>query len=329
MSRARLERLCHAVDLVSQVEDSQLSSSNWVIRLHTIVVAGSLATLGGIRLGVVPLDAMCLSPSYLLLCLAAVSAVTLGTTLRGPGPDVALALRAWCDTAPGDILAEHRDTAPRSGSRREEAAEGAAASEAAHEAGGEADSGGAAADPNAVAADALVARAVATMDTAVNTKDWIEAKRLLGLLELEATPASPLQSCEVVWRIGRCDFEMSQKLEAELTVSKDTAKDAECKALILSAYAHAKRALVFDPGSSSAHKWCGICLASSGQYKSVKEKIADAAGIRDHTKSALALSPNDAGLQHMMGEFGVAKVDERKEGRKEGRKERRADRRKA
>jgi len=278
---ARLERLCHAVDLVSQVEDSQLSSSNWVIRLHTIVVAGSLATLGGIRLGVVPLDAICLSPSYLLLCLAAVSAVTLGTTLRGPGPDVALALRAWCDTVPGDILAHRDHPARRRGGSREEAA---------------------------VAADVLVARAVAIMDTAVNTKDWIDAKRLLEA-ELEATPASPQQSCEVVWRIARCDFEMSQKLEAELAVSKDTAKDAECKALILSAYAHAKRALGFDPSSSSAHKWCGICLASSGQYKSVKEKIADAAGIRDHTKSALALSPNDAGLQHMMGEFGVAGVE--------------------
>ena len=308
MSRARLERLCHAVDLVSQVEDSQLSSSNWVIRLHTIVVAGSLATLGGIRLGGVPLDAICLSPCYLLLCLAAVSAVTLGTTLRGPGPDVALALRAWCDTAPGDILAHRDHPARRRGGSREEAAEGAAASEAAQEAGGGADSGGAAADPAAVAADVLVARAVAIMDTAVNTKDWIDAKRLLEA-ELEATPASPQQSCEVVWRIARCDFEMSQKLEAELAVSKDTAKDAECKALILSAYAHAKRALGFDPSSSSAHKWCGICLASSGQYKSVKEKIADAAGIRDHTKSALALSPNDAGLQHMMGEFGVAGVE--------------------
>ena len=40
-----------------------------------------------------------------------------------------------------------------------------------------------------------------------------------------------------------------------------------------------------------------------GRYKGIKEKIADGGLIRDHTLRALELTPDDAGLNHIMGRW--------------------------
>lgn len=96
---------------------------------------------------------------------------------------------------------------------------------------------------------------------------------------------------EILWRIGRASYEMSQ----------ETANASERDNYVKSGLALTQQSVDANPNIGAAHKWLGILI--SAQRVGTKEKVANAYIIRDHFLKAIELDPSDSTALHAMGNW--------------------------
>jgi hypothetical protein len=64
-----------------------------------------------------------------------------------------------------------------------------------------------------------------------------------------------------------------------------------------------EEALSKGPDSAECHKWYAIAIGGVSDFVPIKEKIQNGSYFKEHVDAAIALSPNDATLHHMLGRF--------------------------
>lgn len=64
-----------------------------------------------------------------------------------------------------------------------------------------------------------------------------------------------------------------------------------------------EEALSKGPDSAECHKWYAIAIGGVSDFVPIKEKIQNGSYFKEHVDAAIALSPHDATLHHMLGRF--------------------------
>jgi tetratricopeptide (TPR) repeat protein len=148
----------------------------------------------------------------------------------------------------------------------------------------------AAAGPAPVSAEASLC---AQADALAETHDY---DAVYDLLHSGASAAAVEASAELLWRAARAAYH----------TAKAFAKRGDADAVRVRAtegYATAQRAVERDDGCAHAHKWVAILGNQVGELGGQQAKISQAHSFQRHVQRALALSPDDADLHHMMGRF--------------------------
>ncbi|KAJ8916674.1 hypothetical protein NQ315_000319 [Exocentrus adspersus] len=101
------------------------------------------------------------------------------------------------------------------------------------------------------------------------------------------------ENSELLWRVGKAHQKISDKSDDGDFIKEHVSKGIEACSM----------ALRLDPGSAEAHKWYAILIGSRSDFVSLQEKISDGHLFKKHVDEALALSPRDPSLHHMLGRF--------------------------
>lgn len=108
-------------------------------------------------------------------------------------------------------------------------------------------------------------------------------------------PVAAQLKCALLWRRGRNFMLRASAMERGPT----PAAAGEVKTLYGRGLADTRAALEAFEGDADAHKYTGILSAKAA--RDMKEKIANAYKIREHTQRAIQLRPKDAVLHHILG----------------------------
>ncbi|MCF7804149.1 MAG: hypothetical protein K9N46_13795 [Candidatus Marinimicrobia bacterium] len=104
---------------------------------------------------------------------------------------------------------------------------------------------------------------------------------------------------EVVWRLARAHFDLSDNSEDPATVEKH----------IRAGFTFAEKALEMNPNRAESHKWYGILIGRVGEIEGTKQKIKNSYKVAEHTKKAIELDPEDAANYHVMGRWHFTLAD--------------------
>ncbi|RMF07078.1 MAG: hypothetical protein D6762_08260 [Candidatus Neomarinimicrobiota bacterium] len=104
---------------------------------------------------------------------------------------------------------------------------------------------------------------------------------------------------EVVWRLARAHFDLSDNSSDEETINKN----------IYAGFDYAKKALDMDPNRAESHKWYGILIGRVGEIEGTEQKIKNSYQVAEHTLKAIELDPTDDGNYHVMGRWHYALAD--------------------
>ncbi|XP_022241366.1 regulator of microtubule dynamics protein 1-like isoform X2 [Limulus polyphemus] len=106
-------------------------------------------------------------------------------------------------------------------------------------------------------------------------------------------PYSSSSSDEILWRLARATFEVGR--------ASDSEKDAIV--WLEEAYGYVERALGLNERNGSAHKWCAILTDYVMRYRSIKDRISKSVDVRHHFERALELTPTDATVHFLLGQW--------------------------
>jgi tetratricopeptide (TPR) repeat protein len=101
------------------------------------------------------------------------------------------------------------------------------------------------------------------------------------------------ESFELIWRLARVHFNLSDSSEDETVISEN----------IYAGFGYAERALNVGPDRAESHKWFGILIGRVGELEGTKQKIKNSYKVAEHTKRAIELDPEDDGNYHVMGRW--------------------------
>ncbi len=104
---------------------------------------------------------------------------------------------------------------------------------------------------------------------------------------------------EVIWRLARAHFDLSDNTTDEDVISKN----------IYAGFDYAKRALEMHPDRAESHKWYGILIGRVGELEGTEQKIKNSYQVAEHTMKAIELDPSDAGNYHVMGRWNYTLAD--------------------
>ncbi|XP_047738852.1 regulator of microtubule dynamics protein 1 isoform X2 [Hyalella azteca] len=112
---------------------------------------------------------------------------------------------------------------------------------------------------------------------------------------LEARHSFPLNA-EVLWRLAKSHRNMATLEEKKGNLDMK-------KHYIFEAYVYAEKSLSINDNSADTHKWYAITSGARGEFLSTRERIESGKVFKKHIDAALAFSPNDATLHHLLGRF--------------------------
>jgi len=107
------------------------------------------------------------------------------------------------------------------------------------------------------------------------------------------------ENFEVVWRLARANFDISDNTTDEEKISKH----------LYQGLSYAEKALEMDPNRAESHKWYGILIGRVGEIEGTKQKIKNSYEVAEHTKKAIELDPEDAANYHVMGRWHYTLAD--------------------
>lgn len=96
---------------------------------------------------------------------------------------------------------------------------------------------------------------------------------------------------QVLWRLARCEFQLSKK------------DDKKKNELVTSAYEHVKKSLELDDKNGLAHKWAAILLDAVSTIKGTKERVLQVLNVKNHMEKAIEYAPTDATSYYLLGEW--------------------------
>ncbi|KAF2354329.1 Tetratricopeptide-like helical domain [Trinorchestia longiramus] len=103
-------------------------------------------------------------------------------------------------------------------------------------------------------------------------------------------------NAEVLWRLAKSCRSMATLEEKRGNLDKK-------KEYIFEAFVHAERSLAINAQNADTHKWYAITSGARGEYLGTRERIESGKVFKRHIDAALAFSPNDATLHHLLGRF--------------------------
>ncbi|XP_076330899.1 regulator of microtubule dynamics protein 1-like isoform X3 [Tachypleus tridentatus] len=106
-------------------------------------------------------------------------------------------------------------------------------------------------------------------------------------------PYSSSDSDEILWRLARATFEVGRTSDSE----KDVIVWLE------EAYGYVQKALSLNERNGYAHKWCAILTDYVMRYRSTKDRISKSVDVRYHFERALELTPTDATVHFLLGQW--------------------------
>ncbi|MFQ6614197.1 MAG: tetratricopeptide repeat protein [Fidelibacterota bacterium] len=104
---------------------------------------------------------------------------------------------------------------------------------------------------------------------------------------------------EVIWRLARAHFDLSDNTTDEEAISKN----------VYAGFDYAKRALEMNPDRAESHKWYGILIGRVGELEGTEQKIKNSYLVAEHTLKAIELDPTDDGNYHVMGRWNYTLAD--------------------
>uniref|UniRef100_K3X622 Regulator of microtubule dynamics protein 1 n=1 Tax=Globisporangium ultimum (strain ATCC 200006 / CBS 805.95 / DAOM BR144) TaxID=431595 RepID=K3X622_GLOUD len=104
---------------------------------------------------------------------------------------------------------------------------------------------------------------------------------------------------EVLWRLARASY----------TLSEESTDREEKKAFAFEGLTFAEKAYACNANSAASNLWMAILTSAVGNFRDLKEKIAGAYVIRDHTQRAIELNPSDATAYHILANWSLAFAD--------------------
>jgi tetratricopeptide (TPR) repeat protein len=107
------------------------------------------------------------------------------------------------------------------------------------------------------------------------------------------------ENFELIWRLARVHFNLSDSSEDETVISEN----------IYAGFGYAERALNLDPNRAESHKWYGILIGRVGELEGTKQKIKNSYKVAEHTLRAIELDPEDDGNYHVMGRWHITLAD--------------------
>ena len=107
------------------------------------------------------------------------------------------------------------------------------------------------------------------------------------------------ENFELVWRLARVHFNLSDSSEDEAVISKN----------IYAGFKYADQALTMNPDRAESHKWYGILIGRVGELEGTKQKIKNSYKVAEHTMAAIELDPEDDGNYHVMGRWHYTLAD--------------------
>ncbi|KAF4517798.1 hypothetical protein B566_EDAN003003 [Ephemera danica] len=107
----------------------------------------------------------------------------------------------------------------------------------------------------------------------------------------ELAPYKDTGDAEVLWRLARAIFKLSQA----------TTNDKERQELTIEALGYAEKALELGPNISPVHKWYSILLDAKALMDGIKARITVTEKVKHHMMRAVELNPKDATTLYMLG----------------------------
>ncbi|CAG9857545.1 unnamed protein product [Phyllotreta striolata] len=101
------------------------------------------------------------------------------------------------------------------------------------------------------------------------------------------------QHPELLWRIGKAHKKLADHSQDKAVIREHVTKGIEA----------CQSALQLKDDSPDVHKWYAILIGLRTEFVSIQEKINDGFLFKQHVEKALALSPADGVLHHMLGMF--------------------------
>lgn len=116
---------------------------------------------------------------------------------------------------------------------------------------------------------------------------------------MKQAEAKAPEDFEVVWRLARANFDISDNTTDEDVISEH----------LYEGFSYAKKALEMNPNRAESHKWYGILIGRVGEIEGTKQKIKNSYKVAEHTKKAIELDPEDAANYHVMGRWHFTLAD--------------------
>ncbi len=107
------------------------------------------------------------------------------------------------------------------------------------------------------------------------------------------------ENFELIWRLARVHFNLSDSSEDESVISEN----------VYAGFGYAERALNLDQNRAESHKWYGILIGRVGELEGTKQKIKNSYKVAEHTLRAIELDPEDDGNYHVMGRWHITLAD--------------------
>lgn len=133
-----------------------------------------------------------------------------------------------------------------------------------------------------------------SMATLTEADKLFDDSKFDDLLELLKKQPGWENDAQILWRVARCEFQLSKKVKDQ----KD--KHAE---LVNTAYEHVKKSLELDDKNGLAHKWAAILLDAVSTLKGTKERVLQVLNVRNHMEKAIEYAPTDPTSYYLLGEW--------------------------
>lgn len=114
------------------------------------------------------------------------------------------------------------------------------------------------------------------------------------LLRFLVEQESWYDSCEILWRVGRCKYHLS----------KDQSLDKKKKeAYMRDSLVNVERALEINPDCGPAHKWASILIDAVSSLDGTRARIEQTLKVKHHMEEAIRLMPTDGTSYYLLGEW--------------------------